>query len=176
MLISFILAITLNLDALAIGVSYGIRKIKVPIPSFLLISFISVFVTALASCLGDILTTIFPAGLGSFFLIAIGLHTVFSAFRKSETFDFDCSKTIDLREAAALSLALSLDATGAAISFAMSDGFHWFLPVAIGLCQFGFLWCGKKIGTRISKEGNTRALNIISGLILTLLGIFYLVL
>lgn len=176
MLISILLTITLNLDALAIGVSYGIRNIRIPFSSFLLISLISVFGTGLARFFGNAFTVLFPPVLGAILLIGIGIYTFYSAFRDAETFDFDCSKSIDLREAIVLALALTFDAAGAVFSLAISDVVSLFLPIAIGACQLCFLWLGKKIGTRISKERNTRAFHILSGVILTLLGLLFLVL
>ncbi|MBE6915820.1 MAG: hypothetical protein E7471_04220 [Ruminococcaceae bacterium] len=173
-----LLAIALNLDALAIGVSYAIRNIKIPKRSLLFISLLSVVYTALASVLGDVLAEWLPPYLGGIFLLGLGLYTLISAFFTSTDFDFDASKTIDIREAAALSLALSLDAGGASLSFSLCDGFSLLLPITIGFCQLVFLSIGKKIGARISfrTEENTRALHLISGTMLTLFGVLRLVL
>lgn len=178
MLATFLLAIALNLDALAIGVSYALRNIQIPNRSLLFISLFSVIYTVFSGLLGTLLSEWIPPYLGGLFLLGIGVYTLLSAFLSSHNFDFDASKTIDIREAAALSLALTLDAAGVSLSCAVSNGFQLLLPVAIGVCQLIFLSVGKKIGARISfrTEENARALHLISGVTLTLLGVLRLVL
>lgn len=178
LLISIFLAAVLNVDALAIGVSYGIRKIDIPLASLLLISASSVGYTFAAGVLGGALTQGLPSWTGSLILVGIGCYTLLGALREPTSFDFDASKNIDLKEALALSLALSLDATGVSLSFAMCGGFRLFLPICIGVCQFCFLSFGKRIGAHLSvrTEGKARALNFISGISLMLLGILHLVL
>lgn len=178
MFILIVLAIALNVDALAIGISYGIRGISVPFHSMLLISLASITYALTAALFGSVLTGLFPAWVGSVLLLIIGIYTLKTALHDPQSFDFDCSKTIDLREAAALSIALSLDAAAASLSFSLSGGGRYLLPFGIGICQFAFLIFGKKIGACISAQadGKARALNLISGVILTLLGLLRLVL
>ncbi len=178
MLTFVLLAIALNFDALAIGISYGIRNISIPKRSLLFISILSIGYTLLASALGEILSNWIPPYLGGIFLIGIGVFTLVSSCFSSQDFDFDASKTIDMREAAALSLALTLDSAGVALSCSVCTGFHPALPLTIGLCQLIFLSLGKKIGARIffRKEENTRAFHLVSGVILTLFGVIRLVL
>lgn len=178
MLAFVLLALALNLDALAIGISYGMRSITIPIRSLIFISTLSVAYTSLTSVLGDVLAEFLPSYLGGLFLLGIGIYTLISAFFAGMDFDFDASKTIDIREAAVLSLALTLDAAGASLSFSVCDGFSLLLPVTIGICQLVFLSVGKKIGAHIPfrTEENTRALHLISGMVLTLFGVLRLVL
>ena len=178
MLIFVLLAVALNFDALAIGISYGIRSISIPARSLFLISFISVVYTALSSIIGEMLSAFIPPFLGGILLLILGLYTLVSTCFTACDFDIDASKTIDMREAAALSFALTLDASSISLSLSLYGGFTAALPIAIGICQLVFLIVGKKIGARIScrTEENARALHFISGVILTLFGVLRLVL
>ncbi|HBE77409.1 MAG TPA: sporulation membrane protein YtaF [Firmicutes bacterium] len=65
MLISiFILAISLSLDALGVGVVYGLKKIKIPLVSKLIISIFSVIYAGLALVIGKSLSSVLSPFLG----------------------------------------------------------------------------------------------------------------
>ena len=72
-----LLAISLSIDALGIGCSYGLRKIKVPLAAKCIIAVISMMVTALAVFLGAWINQWLPGGvaqaLGAGILIVLGL-------------------------------------------------------------------------------------------------------
>ncbi len=87
LLISIFLAAVLNFDALAIGVSYGIRKIDIPPASLLLISASSVGYTFAAGVLGGAMTHNLPGWIGSLILIGIGCYTLLGALREPTSFD-----------------------------------------------------------------------------------------
>ena len=178
MLTFVLLAVALNLEALTIGVSYGMRNISIPVCSLFSIFLISLLYTVISGIIGDMLSAWIPSFLGGLLLLILGLYTLISAFFTSRDFDFDASKTIDVREAVALALALTLDAGAASLSFSVCDGFSLFLPIGIGVCQIIFLSVGKKIGARIPfrTEENTRASHLISGVVLILFGMLRLVL
>ncbi|MDP4092369.1 MAG: sporulation membrane protein YtaF [Bacillota bacterium] len=55
-----ILAVSLSLDALTVGTSYGLRKIKIPFVSKLIICFFSIFYSGTALMLGHSLSYIIP--------------------------------------------------------------------------------------------------------------------
>ena len=50
-----LLSVSLSMDSLGIGISYGIRKIKVPWSAKLIICVISVIFTAIAVTIGNII-------------------------------------------------------------------------------------------------------------------------
>lgn len=79
--------------------------------------------------------------------------------------DADCSKTLSVKEALTLSLALSLDGIAAGISAGLCESFR--IPVFL-LFSFLFslaaLLLGSRIGNRAAKDG--RHLSWISGIIL----------
>ncbi|WFD10652.1 sporulation membrane protein YtaF [Tepidibacter hydrothermalis] len=72
---SFLIAIAICIDAFAIGLSYGMKNIKFPKISLIIISFISVCVLTVSIILGNILETLLPNNLTTIlsFLILVGL-------------------------------------------------------------------------------------------------------
>lgn len=81
-----IFALALNMDALATGVAYGIRKIKIPLSSLLIISsmsMLSIIVSmALGQALAHFLSESFAHKLGGCILVAIGIWLLAQAWRE----------------------------------------------------------------------------------------------
>ena len=90
MLFSIILlATSLSLDALGVGLAYGLRKIKIPLSSKLIICLFSIIYSGAALLLGKSLSTVLPPFisrlLGVAILILMGLWIIFQALlKKSE--------------------------------------------------------------------------------------------
>lgn len=82
-----LLAVSLSLDALVIGISYGFRKIFVPTASKLVITFISFIITGLSIVLGSAMLLVVPAIvakiLGPAMLFIFGLFTIIKGFRNN---------------------------------------------------------------------------------------------
>lgn len=86
-----LLAISLSMDALGIGISYGLRKINVSyLPKFI-ISFISFLFTALAIFIGNIIVLFLPDYItkliGIAMLIVLGVYIIIQAFFKKQKDD-----------------------------------------------------------------------------------------
>ena len=60
MLESLFIVVAICLDSLAIGIAYGMRKIKIPIKSLLVIDIVCTVVLSIAMLLGNIITKILP--------------------------------------------------------------------------------------------------------------------
>jgi putative sporulation protein YtaF len=73
-------AITLNIDALMIAVSYGLRKIEVPWTSLLILSGVSMAALSLSMLIGQALAQLVPQVfanyLGGFVLICLGIQVI----------------------------------------------------------------------------------------------------
>lgn len=153
-----ILAVSLSMDALGIGISYGLRGIRVPWKARLVICAISMTVTGAAVGLGSVLLRIIPAQaaklLGCGMLLILGLGIIVQGFRKRKeenpfSCDFDRSKAIETAEALYLGAALSVDSFGAGVSSAVSGMNSVLVPVFAGLVQMLFLWGGGLLGRRL---------------------------
>ena len=82
-----IFALSLSLDALSTGVAYGIKNIKVPIGSLLIICMISVMAISVSMMLGHVMTNIFSISfthhLGGAILLVIGLWMLFQRWQET---------------------------------------------------------------------------------------------
>ncbi len=89
-LLSYILfALALNLDSFGAGVAYGARQIKVPLPSLLIISLISVVAIIISMMCGQVLLAFIPPTLarrfGGILLILIGVWVILQARQAHQT-------------------------------------------------------------------------------------------
>lgn len=178
----FLYILSVNLDSIGVGISYGLRKIHIATGASVVIALCSVFYAALALYAGALLTNILPEWLGktlgSAILLILGTGICLSAFRNAKpravksarsfairplgitisivrdpvACDFDASRRIEPREALYLGLALSLDSIGVGIGAGLSGITTWFLPPLIGILQFVFLTLGTALGKRLRHE------------------------
>ncbi|MDF5727559.1 MAG: hypothetical protein PUP92_05850 [Rhizonema sp. PD38] len=85
LLSSFFLAISSNVDNVAVGVAYGVKKIKIGILSNLVIAVISASGTSFSMSIGEIISKFLPAHvarlLGSGVLLAIGVWGIWDTLR-----------------------------------------------------------------------------------------------
>jgi putative sporulation protein YtaF len=86
LLSALLLVITVNLDSLGVGISFGAKKIRVPLSSNLIIAFITSFGTLLTIMAGKWLSTFFSPRLGNYIgamvIIIIGLWVLYEEFRR----------------------------------------------------------------------------------------------
>lgn len=83
---SLLLAVSLSIDSLGIGISYGLRKIKVTLSAKIIISIISIIFTSSALFIGSLILTFidpFIAKLiGSAMLAVLGFFIIYQALKK----------------------------------------------------------------------------------------------
>ncbi|MDQ0286040.1 putative sporulation protein YtaF [Desulfofundulus luciae] len=81
-----IFALALNMDAFGTGVAYGVKGIRLPFSSVLIISLMSVTAISLSMIAGNLVAQAIPVSfarrLGGVILILIGLWTMFQALRE----------------------------------------------------------------------------------------------
>ncbi len=84
-------ALALNMDALATGVAYGIRKIKIPFTSVIIISLMSVLSITVSMLLGrflaDMISESFAHRLGGIILIGIGIWVLYQSWQERHLSD-----------------------------------------------------------------------------------------
>lgn len=84
-----ILAISLSVDALGAGIVYGMRKIKLPFVSKVIISLFSIMYSGLALWLGKIIAACLPPltskWIGVSILLAMGFWIIIQSYRKPKT-------------------------------------------------------------------------------------------
>ncbi|MEC4803531.1 MAG: manganese efflux pump [Jaaginema sp. PMC 1079.18] len=128
---SILLAISTNIDNLAVGVAYGVRRVKIGWQANSAIAFLSGASTFLAMTFGDwlenFLANNFAQKLGSSILILIGFLTVANLLiRKfssgfSETTDLTANTVLKLPDALLLGLALTITNLGTGIGAGLAQ-------------------------------------------------------
>ena len=172
------LSIILSIDALFFGISLGINNIKLPKRSLFSMTITGLVIVLGAVELGDMLYTILPSAkiFGGILLIGIGIFLASDTKNKNsiktmldnpKTTDINNNGVIEVQEAIAISLALSID------SFAVVTGtayLGYFFPFVIMLMQFVFLILGNILGKKIKPNIKGKYIAIISGVIIIIIG------
>lgn len=174
MLLVFLLAFSVSLDTLGIGMAYAMAGIRIPNRTRLLVASLNGILTGLAVFLGEECLRGVPNFwfqlLGGGILIVLGIKTLWNALgdNKAAQYDKDNSRSIDLREGGVLGLALALDSISAAFGIVGQGVWIFLFPLCTAfLCGF-FLWIGGKF------TYNVRRINGVSGVLLIVLGLFRL--
>lgn len=192
--------LSVNLDSIGVGISYGLRKIHISNRASLVCAIISALCFALSFFLGGYLNSVLSPLIGkilaSTILFLLGLWIMLNSFadikerkfsikslgitililRDPSLCDFDNSSKIDTREAIYLALALSFDSVAVGFGAGLSGISVWYLPILIGFTQFLFLKFGKIIGEKLrTLKIPHKIWTVLSGLILILLAIVHII-
>ena len=174
-----LLALSVSIDSLGIGIPYGLKKTKITIISNIILFAISFCITCGSIFLGHYISALFsPTAstiLGSSFLIILGVYNIYKTINNTITdYDIDHSNNIDAKEAIFLGLALSIDSACVGIGSGIIGINDIVLPFLVASFQLAFLNCGNLVANSIAKYVNVSeyALSIFSSIILILVGIF----
>lgn len=188
-----LLAISLSIDSIGIGLGCGMSGVKIRKSSRIIICSISSFITAASLFLGNIIWGFFSGDLliyiSGFLLIAMGIfimaqgiikskdnHTTVNIMRNPDSCDIDNSKSIDVKEAVITAIAFSADSVGIGICSAV----YGIDIITITLFTFAFIYLfitsGLFIGRKCSlRLGISPKLSVIvSGVIIVGIGLFKL--
>lgn len=195
-----IISFCISFDALAVGVSYGVKNIKISYFSQVLISVLSFIYTFIAIWIGQKLSMFFSDSISSivssvlFFLIALLMLWRFLSEKSDanprpskspegplhvikcpDESDLDNSGTIDFKESFLLSIALSIDCISAALGISMHNLYSIFLPILAGMFQFIFMRSGQFLGKiLVSKLSNLHKISLIPCILLFIIAILKL--
>ena len=174
-----LLALSVSIDSLGMGITYGLKKTKITIISNIILFAISFCITCGSIFLGHYISTLFSPTistiLGSSFLIILGVYNIYKTINKPLIdYDIDHSNNIDAKEAIFLGLALSIDSACIGIGSGIIGINNIVLPFFVASFQLVFLNCGNLVANSIAKYVNVSeyALSIFSSSILILVGIF----
>lgn len=177
-----IVGLAANLDNLGISISYGIRKIKIPLLSNLIICLISMLATYMSVIMGDLLTHFVPLYLanllGSLLLCAIGTWALLfhkqsrlSLMDHSEQADWDQNQVISWKEACYLGAALSLNCIASGIGVGANQISPVWTMVSVGVFSLLTIECGQHLGYQLAKTVLGRYSAVIGGLMLIIIGV-----
>ena len=78
---SFILALSASIDALGVGITYGLKKTKIFFPAYFVLFILSIAITSLSISLGNIITSFISPNvttiIGSIILFTIGIFIIY---------------------------------------------------------------------------------------------------
>ena len=111
-----LLALSASIDALSLGITYGIKKTKMSKAGNIIIFVTLLVLTGISVLIGHYLSILFSPTfsvlLGSSLLILLGIYNIYKAKNNVSTnFDTDNSNYIDEKEAFMLGLAVAVDAS-----------------------------------------------------------------
>ena len=181
MISCILLAISVSIDALTLGITYGIKHSRITKISNLIVFSIAFVSTSLAILLGKHISRLFSTSLatfiGSALLILLGIYSIYKSFNKNtEDYDLDHSNSIDKNEAILLALAVSTDASCVGLSCGIIGITGFIYPLFAALFHTLFINCGNIIAYSASKKINIsdKYLSIFSGSVLILIGLIRL--
>ncbi len=193
-----ILSLAANLDNLAVGVAYGVRRIKVPALSNLVIAVTAFLLGIISVFFGKSIARFFNDSvandIGAVLLIGVAIWIMFpqkltfhsqadsakahlpflELLSNPEEADRDHSAVISWQESIVLGFALSVNA--------FTNGFTaglWKLDSLISALMMAFfsfltIWIGTWLGERYGSHWLGNKANIAAGILLLLLGIYEL--
>lgn len=174
-----LLALSASIDALSLGVTYGIKKTKMSRIGNIIIFLTLLFSTSIAVLVGHYISIIFSPTfsiwIGSSLLILLGIYTIYKAKDNVSTnFDTDNSNYIDEKEAFMLGLAVAVDASCVSLSSGMIGLGGFILPILMAVFHTFFVNCGNFVATTIVKKFklSNKFLSILAGIILIFIGVF----
>lgn len=197
---ALLFAFALSIDGFGVGLSYGLRKVSIPLLPFLIICSSSACAVSLSMLIGNFLAAVIPYGLagktGSLLLIIIGiwistqnfilnvipenkiyrlqiknLGLIINILKEPIKADVDHSGFIDVKEAIFLGIALAMDALGAGFAAAMAGYSPFFIPLFVALAKFILVSLGLNLGRKFSVIKLKNELSLLPGGLIILLGI-----
>lgn len=191
-------AVSSSTDNFIIGLSYGIFKIKINIICNLIIAFIScigTFVSMLiGETIGNYIPSIYSNYLGSILLILLGLYMLTSSLRGKnftsnkdkkincyenfiehpEIIDSNNSKNIEFKESVLLGIILCINNFSLGIGASITGLNIYLTSFSSMIFSIMFIKLGFYIGNRSIPKNLSNCCEIISSLIIILLGIYEL--
>ncbi len=166
-----LLAVSVSLDVLGIGVAYAVSGIRIPWNTRIVISGINTVLTLGFILAGQKLGMLIPEywfrASGGGILVILGSRTLWNALGDNATVDYDRddSHTLEPLEGIVLGLTLALDGACAGLGICDMGAAACLFPLLTGSASLAFL----SLGARVSC--NLRRLNGVAGAVLIILGV-----
>ncbi len=170
-----LLALSVSVDSLGIGITYGIKHTRISVISNIILFIISFCITSGSIFLGHYISVLFSANfstfIGSTFLILLGFYNIFK--KDFPNYDTDNSNIIDKKEAVFLGVALSIDSACVGIGSGIIGINDIILPILVSSFQLIFINCGNYIAKNLLKKITIpeNIISIFSSIVLILIGL-----
>jgi putative sporulation protein YtaF len=192
-----IIGIASNLDNAGAGIAYGVRKIRIPWFSNLIIALTGFLMTLVAGFFGNwisIWLTPFAGNLiGMIILVTIGIRVIYQPFnekkvppqsdgsslirvlRNPEEADLDGSKTIGFVESVILAIALSINCLAGGFDAGITHLNIWITSIITGIFSYLCVGLFAYLGLRFCAEKFGKQATIVSGVLLILVGLHQMI-
>jgi putative sporulation protein YtaF len=200
-----------NLDNLSIGLSYGMRKIRIPIIAIIIISLLSGLFTLISCLAGHLLSDVIPNYfsniIGGGIIIFVGVWIITASFLKNkrkikediknrqeaissekppntevdglieiiqdpDKADRDGSGDISIKESILLGIALAINCLATGFGAGMTGVNVYAISAATALFSLITILLGLKIGIWCQKYLSGKKADIISGILLIIIGLY----
>lgn len=197
---SILLAFSSSIDSLIIGISYGIKRIKIKLIINLIIAVIVTLSTFLSMCLGALISNYLPIKfcnyIGSALLILVGLYILWDYYKKkrhlgnsndvefmnsldydeiiklNKTADINGSGNIEIKEAVTLALSLSINNLALGIGASISGVSIILTTILTFVFSIITMIIGLKLGSRYLSKIFGEYSSLFSAIIIIAMGIF----
>ncbi|RIW29720.1 sporulation membrane protein YtaF [Bacillus salacetis] len=133
----FMLAFAVSLDSFSTGLTYGLRKMRIPMRSIVIISFCSAGTLLAAMSIGGAAGNILPEGIadkiGGLILIALGAFVLLQFFRSGKDYAIDEEKILFNFEIESIGLVINILKRPTAADFDRSGTITGVEAVMLGL-------------------------------------------
>ena len=176
-----LISIALSIDAFAVGISYGVQKVKIEPKAFGIVGLVSILIMSVSLNIGKKMASYFPDDvvriLGVSILILLGVSfirkSLYADKEQQAMCDYDQSRDISWIEGIAVGAAISIDTVSVAIGLSASGFHNMFIPWIVGVMQIVFLLggciCGKNV--KIKMVNSEKRCGILSGCLLILIAV-----
>ena len=174
---TLILAISSSIDSFGIGITYGLRHIKLQKKSKIILFVISIIATFVSGIIGTILKNLLSPNIcefiGSAVLLCMGIFIIIQTNDKEISFDLDNSHDISTKEAIFLGFALSLDSLCIGIGGSTIGINIYYFSIFVSFFQCLFLSLGNYSGVHLIRFSKIPQSfwSKISGILLILIGL-----
>lgn len=193
----FTIVFAVSVDGFGVGITYGMRNIRLSLPALLIIMIASGTIVSLSMTIGHLIRTVVTPEITSLFgsaiLILLGiivltinlkatfnwrflkkkpLEKVTAILSHPQKADKDKSGIISAGEAVVLGIALAMDAFGAGFAAAILGHPVLLTSISIGIMSAAFLYGGSKLGLLLAKSKAMEKFTFLPPILLIGIGTF----
>jgi putative sporulation protein YtaF len=194
------IGIAANLDNLGIGVSYSLKSTRIPFVSNLLIAVVSMVAAYISITAGTLISQYISLSIanygGGFLLIILGLKCIIDCIklekeqshvfvqsdsnfskviREPDRLDLNNDKVISWKESVLLGSALAINCLAIGFGAGITGVSPIFATFSVGIFSVLTIAIGSSVGSKLCGTRVGKYSNIVSGIILILIGIYEMV-
>jgi putative sporulation protein YtaF len=182
-----------SVDAIGLGISLGVRKIKIGLGAMFMMSFTG-FIIVIPSLLAGVwlreaVGSKMSGIISGAVLVFMGLWIILQSrqgdkptesrtvkiMREPKAGDIDGSGSIDCIEAIFIGVAISVDSVGISMGVGGTMDFAEIFPLVAMTMQLACVVLGVRIGKTVGEHLNTHVCTLLSGVVVLLMGVINII-